>query len=87
MDDRTRRLARGHWAALDAALTRTLPRDQVAWCREGVRWSLGDIAAKYARRLLDATGDDARSVGIESVGHELTMALNAAWAASKNDQP
>jgi hypothetical protein len=87
MDDRTRQFACGHWAALDAAMTGTLPRDQVAWCREGLRWSLGDIAAKYAGRLLEATGDDARSVGVESVGHELALALNAAWAASKNDQP
>ena len=87
MDDRNRRLARKHWTALDAAMTGALPRDQVAWCREGVRWSLADIAAKYARRLIDGSGDDARSVGIESVGRELTSALNAAWAASKNDQP
>lgn len=87
MGDRTRHLARSHWAALDAALTRTLPADQVAWCRESVRWSLADIAAKYARRLIDSAGDDARSVGIEAVGRELATALSAAWAPAEKGQP
>ena len=87
MDDRTRQLARSHWAALDAAMTRTLPRDQIAWCREGVRWSLNDIAAKYAKRLIDAAGDDARSAGIETVGRELASALSAAWGPAKSGQP
>jgi hypothetical protein len=68
-------------------MTRTLPRDQVAWCREGVRWSLSDIAAKYAHRLIDATGDDARSAGIEAVGRELATALSAAWGPPANPQP
>lgn len=87
MDDRTRQLGRAHWAALDAAMTRALPGDQVAWCREAVRWSVGDIAAKYSKRLIDAGGDEARPAGIETVGRELAMALNAAWAATRNSQP
>jgi hypothetical protein len=86
MDDRARQLARGHWAALDAAMSRTIPRDQVDWCRDGIRWGLSDIAAKYARRLIDAAGDDVRSVGLETVGRELATVLSAAWGPPKNRQ-
>jgi hypothetical protein len=86
MDDRARQLARGHWAALDAAMSRTIPRDQVDRCRDGIRWGLSDIAAKYARRLIDAAGDDVRSVGLETVGRELATVLSAAWGPPKNRQ-
>lgn len=87
MDDRTRQFARSHWAALDAAMSRTIPRDQVDWCREGVRWALDDIAAKYTKRLVDAAGGDARRVGLEPVGRELATALSAAWQTARNRQP
>ena len=84
MDDRSRERARTHWAALDAAMTRPLTGEQIALCRDGVRWGLADIATKYATRLIDTAGDDARSIGIEEVGRELAAALSASWDHARN---
>ena len=86
MDDRARQFARAHWTALDAVMTRTLTGDEEALCHEGVRWGLGDIAAKYTKRLVDAAAEDSCPVAIEAVGRELAMALNAEWAASESRQ-
>ncbi len=86
MDDHARQFARAHWTALDALMTRALTRDQAAWCHEGVRWGLGDIAAKYAKRLSAAAGEDGCPAAIEAVGRELAMALHDAWAAAENGQ-
>jgi hypothetical protein len=83
MDDRTRQSACSHWVALDAAMTSLLPADQAALCRDGIRWGLADIASKYAKRLFDAGGDDARAVALETVGRELALALNAAWSSEE----
>ena len=83
MDDRTRQCACSHWLALDAAMTRLLPGDQAAVCRDGIRWGLADIASKYATRLIDVGGADARAVGIEAVGRELALALSAAWSTEE----
>ena len=79
MDERTLRFAHDHWRALDAVMTRTLTRAQIDWCREAVRWSVSDIAAKYVKRLAAAVGDDAASSGIEIAERELTAALTAEW--------
>ena len=87
MDDRPRQFAHAHWAALDAVMSRTCAPEQLARCRDGVRWSLADIAAKYAKRLLDPAGDDGHSLGIETAGRELATALDAAWAATQNRRP
>ena len=83
MDDRTRQFARSHWRALDAAMTSLLPGDQAALCRDGIRWGLADIASKYATRLIDVGGADARAVGIETVERELALALSAAWSTEE----
>lgn len=81
MNDRARQCARSHWAALDAAMMRALTDDEAALCRDGIRWGLADISSKYAARLIDTVGDDARRVGIEAVGRELALALSALWSA------
>ena len=86
MDDRTREFAASHWLALDAAMTRLLPGDQTALCRDGIRWGLADIASKYATRLMAVGGDDARAVGIETVGRELALALSAAWSTEEQSK-
>ena len=86
MDDRARQFARAHWTALDAAMMHPLAPDEATWCREGVRWGLDDIAAKYAKRLIDAAGEDSCPAGLEAVGRELALALNDAWAATENGQ-
>ena len=83
MDDRSRQFARSHWRALDAAMTSLLPGDQAALCRDGIRWGLADIAAKYTTRLLDVGGADARAVGVETVERELALALSAAWSTDE----
>ena len=85
MDDRSRQFARSHWRALDAAMTSLLAGDQVALCRDGIRWGLADIASKYATRLIDVGGADARAVGIETVGRELALALSAAWSTEETN--
>jgi hypothetical protein len=87
MDERTLRFAHGHWRALDAAMTRTLPRDQIDWCREAVRWSISDVAAKYVKRLAAAAGDDAASSGLEIAERELTAALTAEWESAQGSGP
>lgn len=87
MADRLRQYAHAHWAALDAAFSRTCAPGQLARCRDGVRWSLADIAAKYATRLIDPAGDDGHSLGIETVGRELATALDAAWSSAQNRRP
>jgi hypothetical protein len=86
MDDRARQFASAHWTALDAAMTRTMTHDEAEWCRQGVRWGLGAIAAKYAKRLIDAAGQDSGPAGIEAVGRELAMALDIAWGPTASSQ-
>ena len=79
MDDRTRRLAYGHWAALDAALTRTLPPAAVPRCRDALRSSVADISTRHAQILVDAAAGDLLAAELARVGHELAATLAAEW--------
>jgi hypothetical protein len=79
MDDRTRRLAHRHWAALDAALTRTLPPAAVPRCRDALRSSVADLSTRHAQRLVDAPGGEPLAPELMRVGHELAAALALSW--------
>lgn len=85
MDERTRRFAHGHWRALDAAMTRILPRDEIDLCRLAIRWNVRDIAARYVKRLAAAVGDDEAASGIETVERELAATLIAEWESQGSD--
>ena len=84
MDDRTRRLAHGHWAALDVALTRTLPPAVVPRCRDALQSSVADISARHAQLLVDALGGELPAAEFTRVGPELAATLAASWEAKSS---
>jgi hypothetical protein len=82
MHPRLRPYAHAHWAALDAALTRSLPAHTVADVRSSFQHAAEHMSDTYAHLLDvdgDATASDERRAAVTDIVRELKAALSAAW--------